>query len=265
MCVCACVRACVCVHMYDVCIYIQVFRSFQGWLALSAQGPNDGTLEVVPLVAEAMAYVLLRPFLPDVPVHQLCGVNDTGGGDTLEITSRWHALLLRAKLPIGHVDPGDTVWWHPDVIHGVEALHQGTTPSNVLYIAATPMCVQNAKYMVQQREAYQRGDAPPGFPNLHLERTAGRVCPVGSLSVAGRRAMGIEPYPEAVIAPEAVFAGGQGAGGEDGGGGHADGATGRADGGGRAAQCKLLTECNAIMFQDLVGSGDGQSDPQSLR
>ena len=34
-------------------------------------------------------------------------------------------MLLRAKLPVGHVDPGDSVWWHPDVIHGVEALHQG--------------------------------------------------------------------------------------------------------------------------------------------
>ena len=30
------------------------FRSFQGWLALSAQGPGDGTLEVVPLLPEAL-------------------------------------------------------------------------------------------------------------------------------------------------------------------------------------------------------------------
>uniref|UniRef100_A0A7S4KUV8 Histone deacetylase interacting domain-containing protein n=1 Tax=Guillardia theta TaxID=55529 RepID=A0A7S4KUV8_GUITH len=55
------------------------FRSFQGWLALSPQGPTDGTLEVIPMVTEAMAYVLLRPFQEDVPVHQFCGVSDTGG------------------------------------------------------------------------------------------------------------------------------------------------------------------------------------------
>jgi len=60
-------------------------------MAMTEQGPGDGTLEVVPLVSEAMAYVLLRPFQHDVPVHQLCGVNDTGGGDTLEITSRLHS------------------------------------------------------------------------------------------------------------------------------------------------------------------------------
>ena len=49
-------------------------------MAMTEQGPGDGTLEVVPLVSEAMAYVLLRPFQHDVPVHQLCGVNDSGSG-----------------------------------------------------------------------------------------------------------------------------------------------------------------------------------------
>ena len=113
------------VHTKGACT---AFRSFQGWLALSPQGPYDGTLEVIPLLKEAMAYVLLRPFQNDVPVHQFCGVNDTGGGDSLEITSRWHSLLLRAKIPVGRVEAGDTVWWHPDIIHGVEAEHQGKEP-----------------------------------------------------------------------------------------------------------------------------------------
>ena len=60
---------------------------------LRRQGAGDGTLEVIPLVAEAMAYVLLRPLCHDVPVHQFCGVNDTGGGDTLEITRLSFAVL----------------------------------------------------------------------------------------------------------------------------------------------------------------------------
>ena len=175
------------------------FRSFQGWLALSSQGAGDGTLEVIPLVAEAMAYVLLRPLCHDVPVHQFCGVNDTGGGDTLEITSRWHSLLLRAKTSIGHVDAGDTVWWHPDLIHGVEPHHAGKEASNVLYIPATPMCMQNAKYVAAQRQAFLKGHAPPGFPNLQLEKRANRHTLPENLSLAGRRAMGLEPYPESVI------------------------------------------------------------------
>ncbi|MGS6558117.1 YbiU family protein, partial [Escherichia coli] len=43
-----------------------VFRTFQGWTALSDMLPCQGLLHVVP-IPEAMAYVLLRPLLDDVP------------------------------------------------------------------------------------------------------------------------------------------------------------------------------------------------------
>ena len=36
-----------------------VFRTFQGWTALTEQGPNDGTLQLIP-IAKAMTYVLTR-------------------------------------------------------------------------------------------------------------------------------------------------------------------------------------------------------------
>ncbi len=36
-----------------------MFRTFQGWTALTRQGPGDGTLQLIP-IAEAMVYVLLR-------------------------------------------------------------------------------------------------------------------------------------------------------------------------------------------------------------
>eukprot|EP00802_Teleaulax_amphioxeia_P004482 Tamp_04486.p1 GENE.Tamp_04486~~Tamp_04486.p1 ORF type:complete len:739 (+),score=157.37 Tamp_04486:20-2236(+) len=236
------------------------FRSFQGWLALSPQGAGDGTLEVIPLVAEAMAYVLLRPLCHDVPVHQFCGVNDTGGGDTLEITSRWHSLLLRAKTSIGHVDAGDTVWWHPDVIHGVEPLHSGKEASNVLYIPSTPMCQQNAKYIAQQRKAFVKGDAPPGFPNLQLEKSANRHTLPEKLSLAGRRAMGLEPYPESVIfcdlldGAQATGASGQGAG-ADGNVGKEGEDTGVSKHPGFSeaevqARRRLFEQCQALIFDD---------------
>uniref|UniRef100_A0A7S4NSM4 DUF1479 domain-containing protein n=1 Tax=Guillardia theta TaxID=55529 RepID=A0A7S4NSM4_GUITH len=175
------------------------FRSFQGWLALSPQGPTDGTLEVIPMVTEAMAYVLLRPFQEDVPVHQFCGVSDTGGGDTIEITSRWHAPLLKAKVPVGPVDAGDTVWWHPDLIHGVEADHAGSQPSNVLYIPASPLCPQNARYLAKQRAAFLRGDAPPGFPNLRIENDPERRMKPSQLSELGKQLLGLEPIPKSVL------------------------------------------------------------------
>eukprot|EP00293_Proteomonas_sulcata_P004216 CAMPEP_0184316096 /NCGR_PEP_ID=MMETSP1049-20130417/87972_1 /TAXON_ID=77928 /ORGANISM="Proteomonas sulcata, Strain CCMP704" /LENGTH=283 /DNA_ID=CAMNT_0026634931 /DNA_START=72 /DNA_END=923 /DNA_ORIENTATION=- len=176
-----------------------VFRSFQGWLALSSQGPTDGTLEVIPLLSEAMAYVMLRPFKEDVPVHMFCGVNELQGGETLEITGRWHGPLLRGKIPVGHVDAGDSVWWHPDIIHGVESEHKGTHPSNVLYIPATPMCPQNAKYLVKQKEAFLNGDAPPGFPDLKLEKDSKLKTTPDMLSTLGRQQLGLEPFPLSLI------------------------------------------------------------------
>ena len=49
-------------------------------------------------MTESIAYILLRPFLDDVPSHQFCGVSEAGGSDMLEISSKWHDDLLRAKV-----------------------------------------------------------------------------------------------------------------------------------------------------------------------
>src|SRR5262249_33337350 len=43
-----------------------VFRTYQGWTALTPQGPGDGTLQLVP-IAKGIMYLLLRPLLADVP------------------------------------------------------------------------------------------------------------------------------------------------------------------------------------------------------
>jgi hypothetical protein len=39
-----------------------VFRTYQGWTALTPQGPGDGTLQLVP-IAKGIMYLLLRPLL----------------------------------------------------------------------------------------------------------------------------------------------------------------------------------------------------------
>ena len=49
-----------------------VFRTFQGWLALTEQGPSDGTLQLIPII-KSMAYILTRALLDDVPNNSLCG------------------------------------------------------------------------------------------------------------------------------------------------------------------------------------------------
>ena len=55
----------------------------------------------------------------------------------------WHAELLQGLVSIPLVEPGDTVWWHPDLIHAVEDLHSGDHESNVIYIGASPRCGKN--------------------------------------------------------------------------------------------------------------------------
>ncbi len=42
-----------------------VFRTFQGWTALTEQGPNDGTLKLIPIVRN-IVYTLYRALLDDV-------------------------------------------------------------------------------------------------------------------------------------------------------------------------------------------------------
>ena len=39
-----------------------VFRTYQGWLALSETAPNEGTLQVFPNVILSNAYTIIRPF-----------------------------------------------------------------------------------------------------------------------------------------------------------------------------------------------------------
>jgi hypothetical protein len=164
------------------------FRAWQGWTALTAQGPGDGTLQVVP-IARAIAWVLLRPFAADVPEASLCGAE---AASALRITPDWHAGLLRALVPIPHVAAGDTVWWHPDLIHAVEARHAGTAESNVMYIPAAPDCPRNRAFLARQLPAFLSGDSPPDFPPDHLERDFAGRAGVDLLTALGRRQMGLD-------------------------------------------------------------------------
>ena len=49
-----------------------MFRTFQGWTALTRQGQGDGTLQLIP-IANSMVYMLLRALQDDVPDNELCG------------------------------------------------------------------------------------------------------------------------------------------------------------------------------------------------
>jgi Protein of unknown function (DUF1479) len=171
-------------------VMCSAFRTFQGWTALSDMRPTDGVLHVVP-IPSAMAYVLLRALQDDVAADDLCGALN---GQALPIGERWHSPLLPALSPIPAVEPGDTVWWHCDLIHCVADDTTKARWGNVMYIPSSPYCEKNAAYAAACGEAFLAGASPPDFAPEDYEVTwrgrGGRE----DLNPVGRKQLGLEAW-----------------------------------------------------------------------
>ena len=164
-----------------------MFRTFQGWTALSDQKNDQGVLHVVP-IPEAMAYILLRALQDDVPEDELCGVTPR---HVLPVSEEWHPLLMRALTPIPDLRAGDSVWWHCDVIHSVAPVADQQGWGNVMYIPAAPKCEKNEKYADSIAEALRSGTSPSDFPDENYEVDwVDRFHPE-DLNTIGRRALGL--------------------------------------------------------------------------
>jgi hypothetical protein len=116
--------------LYKAMAHSSVFRSFQGWTALTPTSDGKGTLLVYPNVSLVIAYVLLRPFfsppacseeLLDPEKWKLDTDSDYFPGtfksesQRLSRTSHPHLRLEECMVPMPPIEPGDTVWWHTDV------------------------------------------------------------------------------------------------------------------------------------------------------
>lgn len=169
-----------------------VFRSFQGWTALSQQGPGDGTLQLIP-IANLMGWILLRALQPDVAADDLCGAK---AGRALPFDpQRWHEAAAAALVSIPRVQPGDTVWWHNDVIHAVEGEHRGKSSSNVIYVGAAPWCPKNEAFLPRQARCFAEGRSSPDFAAEDYEVDFEGRATAEDLTPLGRRQMGLEPWP----------------------------------------------------------------------
>ncbi len=153
------------VHEFASTVMCSAFRTFQGWTALSDMRPTEGVLHVVP-IPSAMVYLLLRALQDDVADDDLCG---SANGEALPVNERWHAPLLPALTPIPEVGPGDTVWWHGDVIHSVAGVEDQQGWGNVMYIPASPYCEKNAAYAARCEEAFRTGASPGDFAPENYE------------------------------------------------------------------------------------------------
>lgn len=164
-----------------------MFRTFQGWTALTRQGKGDGTLQLVP-IADSMVYILLRALQDDVPAEELCG---TMPGRVLSVNPEYHSLLIEALSSIPLMEPGDTVFWHCDVVHAVENEHRGKGYSNVMYIGAAPGCPKNSAYLARQAPAFLTGKTPPDFAPDNFEVDFFGRAEVHDLTTPGRRQLAI--------------------------------------------------------------------------
>ncbi len=167
-----------------------VFRTFQGWTALTEQGPNDGTLKLIPIVRN-IVYTLYRALLDDVPEDSLCGASP---GRALDTSPEWHDLPLRGLVSIPNLYPGDTVWWHPDLTHAVEDLHEGKNFSNVMYIGASPLCKKNSDYLETQGQRFLAGESAPDFAAENYEVSYRGRATFDDLTDLGKKQMGFMPW-----------------------------------------------------------------------
>jgi len=163
-----------------------VFRTYQGWTALTRQGPKDGTLRLIPITA-GISYFLLRALEDDVPEDQLCGALP---GRALGVSPEWHADLLAAQVSIPEVMPGDTVWWHTDICHAVADEHAGKEYASVIYIGSAPDCPKNRAYLPRQREAFLTGRSGPDFAPMNFEIDFKGRATLDDLTPLGRKQMG---------------------------------------------------------------------------
>jgi len=191
-----------------------IFRTFQGWLAMSETAPTQGTLRVFPDVLLSNAYIILRPFFsPTVPSNSKdiydannwkFDISNTDFPGTSLVNGKYaglqpspefhpHLRLDECMVSVPKVNPGDAVFWHCDVVHAVEKEHTGSGDSAVMYIPAVPLTPQNQEYIERQKTTFLSGDRPPDFPKGKSELTFVGVATVDDvISKAGRRAMGLQ-------------------------------------------------------------------------
>lgn len=126
-------------NLYDGLGACSMFRMFQGWLAISRSGPEQGTLLVNPLLKESTSYALLRPFFRPVKgLAELDGNKEAfldkenwkftageemtselqgatpGHGQEFPEGLHPHLELEKTMVHIPEVRPGDFVVWHCD-------------------------------------------------------------------------------------------------------------------------------------------------------
>jgi hypothetical protein len=163
----------------DLSDHSTVLRAVQRWTALTGAGKQEGSLLLYPDVKTTIAYVLLRPFFSRHLSEKEEDIMDATKS-TFDISTSWfpgtfkmdsqmgspsshpHLRMWEFMVNILRMEPGDTIWWHCDMLHAVEVDHLRKNDASVVYIAATPTTEMNKIYVKKQAEDFLNGGAVPG-------------------------------------------------------------------------------------------------------
>ncbi|TIB72434.1 DUF1479-domain-containing protein [Wallemia mellicola] len=187
-----------------------VYRPYQGLTAITPIKSHEGTLRVLPIdLRLTTAYTILRPFFTAKQDPQNLDFDNwkldldqsrfpgCAPASTLEMseTSHPHLQLSRTVTSLPDLKPGDQFYWHSDVIHAVNAKHNGDRDSGVFFIPAVPLTVNNAHYLKDQVQTFKKGLPGKDFPQGEGEsRFVGRMDPNDVLSKSSRQMLGLERF-----------------------------------------------------------------------
>lgn len=176
----------------------------QGWISLSHTGTGEGTIRMVPELKLSTAYQLLRPYF--ILGERFDAVTPLfPGADPGQLqffpTPELHPHLQMEKSMVGipPVRPGDYVFWHCDLVHEVDRFHPGARDSSVAYNGCVPLCPYNLENLVSMRQSFLDVLPPRDFEKyehgeLEREHEDHGARPENVLSLAGKRALGLEPF-----------------------------------------------------------------------
>ncbi|PVU84905.1 hypothetical protein BB559_007315 [Furculomyces boomerangus] len=177
-------------QLYDAPGGCEMFRTFQGWLALSNSNSGCGSLRVCPLVKETTAAIIMRPLLQDI--LETSSMGGAYPGTQIDIDPVMLPQVTDICVSIPDVSPGDAVFWHCDLVHAVDSKCLQSNDASVFYIPATPLCNINTSYVRRQRETFRLGLTPPDFPGNNAEKDFDDRAKPEDLSKLGKLGMGFE-------------------------------------------------------------------------
>ena len=143
-----------------------MFRTYQGWTALTQQGPNDGTLRLIP-IAEGISYVLLRALQDDVAggrsVRRRCRAARSASARNGTPTSWPASSRFPRSCPATRCGGTPTSVTRSATSMPARSMRASSTS------ARRPTAPKNRAYLPKQKRAFLDGRSAPDFAAMDFE------------------------------------------------------------------------------------------------